>query len=192
MISRDELAGIIDVMGAATIDEVVSISMELSYMREEDESEEERIKKLCQKAKDQHIIETVSSDEVKDITSNDTEYFIVGPNAFPDYPSELSEIIDILELSERELDMDRVARKFARRLKARLTFLKNRINELPDPTPIDWIEELEKKYSDLLNLYYDFDSWLPELFSPMEEEVIDVSKTLDNIKRQHKLFDTYI
>ncbi|MCD4703090.1 MAG: hypothetical protein K8R64_02105 [Methanosarcinaceae archaeon] len=181
MISRDELAGVVEVMGAATLDEMLSISMELSCMREEEETKEERFKELCQKAKDHHIIESVSADEVKNVISDDTEYFIVGPNAFPDYPYELSEIIDILELSERELDMDRVAKKFARRIKARLTFLRNRINELPDPAPIDRIKELEKKYSDLLNLYYDFDSWLPEVFSPVEKDIIGISKILDDI-----------
>ncbi len=38
---------------------------------------------------------------------------------------------------------------------------------------------LEHRYSDLLNLYYDYDSWLEGEITEMETEILDISKQID-------------
>jgi hypothetical protein len=129
------------------------------------------------------LIETVSSEEVEGADSDET-YYIPGPNAFPDIPYELSEIIDILKLSKREVDMSKVAKSFSSRLKQRAKRLNEKIDSFygESAANIADITRLEKRYSDLLNLYYDFDFWLPGGISDIEDKILGVSERLEQLK----------
>lgn len=208
MISIAELSGIVDAMGAATPDEIQEIAGELAYIRNEEIPDPSEIKELCKAAVKDHLVETVSSNEVKladtvgaveeagdgkaegaaTVTGEAGEadvgcYYIPGPNAFPEIPSEMSEVIDILKLYRREVDMGRVAKSFSARLKRRATSLSNKIDSFTTtpPTPDD-IAKLEKRYSDLINVYYDYDFWLPGELSDMEEVISAVSEKLERLK----------
>jgi len=176
MITKAELSGIIDALGAVTPDEIRHIAEELAFMRQEDVPDIKEIKQLCETAAGEHLIETVSSNEVRDADideadkADDACYYIPGPNAFPQIPSELSEVIDILKLSKREVDMGRVAKSF-------------KIDSFAatPPTPDD-IAKLEKRYRDLLNVYYDYDFWLPGEISHIEDVIFGVSEKLERLK----------
>ncbi len=182
MITKDELAGIIDVLGAATIGEIHLIVQELVEIRRLEVVDLEDLEQLCESALDEHLIETVSSEEVEGAGSDEV-YYISGPNAFPDIPFELSEIIDILELSKREVDMSKVAKSLSSRLKQRAKRLNEKIDSFyGESTNAADISRLEKRYSDLLNLYYDFDFWLPEGMSDIEDKILGVSEQLEQLK----------
>ena len=182
MITKDELAGIIDVLGAATIGEIHLIVQELAEIRRFEVVSPADVEQLCESALTEHLIETVSSEEVEDAGSDET-YYISGPNAFPDIPFELSEIFDILELSKREVDMSKVAKSLSSRLKQRAKRLYETIDSLSVDSRSDVdITKLEKRYSDLLNLYYDFDFWLPGGMSDVEDKILGVSERLEQIK----------
>ncbi len=182
MISKDELAGIIDVLGAATIEEIHLIAQELAEIRMLEVVESGDVEQLCESALGEHLIETVSSEEV-DGAGSDEAYYISGPNAFPDIPFELSEIIDILELSKREVDMSKVAKSFSSRLKQRTKRLNEKIDSFFFESPVaSDITKLEKRYSDLLNLYYDYDFWLPGGISDVEDKILGVSERLEQLK----------
>ena len=182
MITKDELAGIIDVLGAATIGEIHLIVHELAEIRRLEDASRDDVEQLCESALGEHLIETVSSEEVGDAGSDET-YYITGPNAFPDIPYELSEIIDILELSKREVDMSKVAKSFSSRLKQRAKRLNDKIDSFSGGPVLDSdISRLEKRYSDLLNLYYDYDFWLPGGISDIEDKILGVSERLEQLK----------
>ena len=182
MITKDELAGIIDVLGAATIEEIHLILQELAEIRRLEAVTPDYVEQVCESALGEHLIETVSSDEVEDGVLDEV-YYISGPNAFPDIPYELSEIFDILELSKREVDMSKVAKSFSSRLKQRAKGLNETINSFLFESPIaSDITKLEKRYSDLLNLYYDYDFWLPGGISDVEDKILGVSERLEQLK----------
>ena len=182
MITKDELAGIIDVLGAATIGEIQLIVQELAEIRRLEEVSPADVEQLCESALGEHLIETVSSEEVEGADSDEI-YYIPGPNAFPDIPYELSEIIDILELSKREVDMSKVAKSFSSRLKQRARKLNEKIDSFSGKSASDDdLTGLEKHYSDLLNLYYDFDFWLPGGMSDIEDKILGVSGRLEQLK----------
>ena len=182
MITKDELAGIIDALGAATIGEISLIVQELAEIRRLEVVDPGDVEQLCESALGEHLIEIVSSGEVV-AADPDEVYYISGPNAFPDIPFEFSEIIDILELSKREVDMSKVAKSFSSRLKQRAKRLNEKIDSFDgESANAADITRLEKRYSDLLNLYYDFDSWLPGGISDIEEKVLGVSERLEQLK----------
>ncbi|MBN2488067.1 MAG: hypothetical protein JXA98_03475 [Methanosarcinaceae archaeon] len=212
MISTAELSGIVDAMGAATPDEIQGIIGEFAYIRHEEIPDPSEIKELCRTALKDHLIEVVSSNEVTVADTGEAVepaggaaggsagaakagaeaeageadvgcYYIPGPNAFPEIPFEMSEVIDILELYRREVDMGKVAKSFSTRLKRRATSLNNKIDSFTTtpPTPDD-IAKLEKRYSDLINVYYDYDFWLPGELSDMEDVISMVSGKLARLK----------
>lgn len=183
MVEPEEIEGMVDALGAVTHEEAIEIVQELAYIREEEVPDEEEITKLLGKAVSKHLLETISSEELSeaDVNENeDTEYYIVGPHAFPDFPFDLSEVIDILKLDRREIDPDKLTKRFSRRLKARVTKLKHNIEAFVkgEDNSID-VPTLEHRYSDLLNLYYDYDSWLEGEITEMEDEILDISKQID-------------
>jgi len=182
MITKDKLAGIVDVLGASTIGEIHLIAQELAEIRRLEEVSPADVEQLCESALGEHLIETVSSGEVEGAGSDET-YYIPGPNAFPDIPYELSEIIDILELSKREVDMSKVAKSFSSRLKQRAKRLNEKIDLFSGgAVPDSDISKLEQRYSDLLNLYYDYDFWLPGGISDIEDKILGVSERLEQLK----------
>ncbi|MGP8321493.1 MAG: DUF7109 family protein [Methanosarcinaceae archaeon] len=182
MITKDELAGIIDALGAATMQEIYLVVQEFNEIRRDEDVDSGDIEQLCESALDEHLIEIVSSGEVEDAGLNEI-YYISGPNAFPDIPFEFSEIIDILELSIREVDMSKVAKSFSARLKQRAKRLDEKIGSFSgEPVSDADITRLEKRYSDLLNLYYDFDFWLPGGISNVEDKILGVSEGLEQLK----------
>ena len=182
MITKNELAGIIDVIGAATIGEIQLIVQELAEIRRLEAVSPADVEQLCESALSEHLIEIVSSGEVKGADSDEV-YHISGPNAFPDIPFELSEIFDILELSNREVDMSKVAKCFSSRLKQRVRRLNESIDSISVGSPSNAnITKLEKRYRDLLNLYYDFDFWLPGGIPDIEDKILGVSERLEQLK----------
>ncbi|WP_135612923.1 hypothetical protein [Methanococcoides sp. AM1] len=183
MVEPEEIEGMADALGAVTHDEVVKTVQELAYIREEDIPDEEEITKLLEKAVSHHLLEIISPEELREVDEKDgkdVHYYIVGPNAFPNFPFDLSEVIDILKLDRREIDPHKLTHRFSRRLKARITKLRHNIETFAkgEDDNID-IPVLEHRYSDLLNLYYDYDSWLEGEITEMETEILDISKQID-------------
>lgn len=251
MIEPEELEGIVGALGAATHEEVINVVKELAYERDEDEPLHEEIEIMCEKAVLEHLLETISSEELSeeyDKCEEDVEFYILGPNAFPEYPFELSEVLDILKLDKREIDSEKLTQRYSERLKARLMELRHNIDIYsenvekgrefyilgPDPFPehpfelseviailkpdrceidskkltrknserlkarftklknnIDKCSEnvegsldiptLERQYSELLNVYYDYDSWLEGGIADMENDILALSKQIDSL-----------
>ncbi|ABE52112.1 DUF7109 family protein [Methanococcoides burtonii] len=185
MIEPEELEGIVDALGAATHEEVISIVKELAYERDEDEPLNEEIEKMCEKAVSENLLETISSEELSvecETCEECMEFYILGPNAFPEYPFELSEVIDILKLDRREVDSEKLKQIYSERLKTRLTELRYNIDKYSKNVEgILDIPTLERQYSELLNVYYDYDSWLEGGIADMENDILALSKQIDSL-----------
>ncbi len=186
MIGEEEIVGIVDALGAVTLKEIKEIVHEIDFLNEETNTSLETVEQLCTKANSKHWLEMISCEEIEGTTPTSTEaseegFFILGPDAFPKYPPKLSEALDILKLHKRELDREKLIHRFARRLKMQITRLSNKIKESPDDGEI--LDKLDRQYSDLLNLYYDYDSWIPEAFSELEDDVLKLGEKLESLKK---------
>jgi len=201
MVSKEELCGIIDALGALTLDEIYHVTKELSLLRGATPPVMPSIKELCGQSEKEHLIVAVSVEEIKDLDGNDSNnrnavsrssnedededllYYISGPNAFPEVPFELSEVIDILELKKREVNLSSVAARLNRNLHRRIRNLENKIDSVSVSKvhPND-LENMEYRYSDILNQYYDYTFWLPDDMSGLEEEIQELSSRIESLK----------
>ncbi len=98
MITIEELAGVVEVLGITNEDEVYAIFKELTFFRKYKVPSRKKVKEVIMCAIKEHWIEVVHGSEL-----------IVGPCAFPEVPDDLSEVIDILEIDvNRKIDWDQV------------------------------------------------------------------------------------
>ncbi|MBN2111202.1 MAG: hypothetical protein JW705_08995 [Methanosarcinaceae archaeon] len=183
MKSKEELCGIIDALGALNIEEIYSVSSELSLLRGSDPLSFQELKDICAEAEKEHLVAAVSWEEVEGLEKDDHAYYIPGPNAFPEVPFELSEVIDILQMAERNVDLSKVAARFRRNLHRRIKNLENRIVSIdrtkPDPKDL---ANLEHRYSDILNQYYDHSFWLEGDMSDLGEEIRLLSERIGSLR----------
>ncbi|MBU2617954.1 MAG: hypothetical protein KKI07_04680 [Euryarchaeota archaeon] len=173
MITIEELAGVVEVLGFTNEDELYAIFKELAFLREHKAPPKNKIRELIKRAMKEHWIEVVHGTE-----------FIVGPCAFPEVPDGLSEIIDVLEIdANRKIDWSEVASAKTAELKSEITALSKRIAALRRKRASKKrITELENEYQRLLELYYDFEFWLPCDLSRVREALSLVSKALESLK----------
>ncbi|MBP1909440.1 DUF7109 family protein [Methanolobus bombayensis] len=197
MLSKEELCGIIDALGALTLDEIYHVTKELSLLKGGIPPSMLSIKDICSESEKEHLIVAVSREEVtgpscegaSTVSQNSDEenstlmYYISGPNAFPEVPFELSEVIDILELKKREVDLSSVASRLNRNLHRRIKNLENKISSVSSAKLHEKdLENLEYRYSDILNQYYDYTFWLPDDMSDLEDEIQELSSRIESLK----------
>lgn len=191
MITKDELSGIIDALGALSEKEVCSVAQEISFIRKEGLSPD-IVTQMCREALDEHLLELISPVEIRpaaaegtvpDGSTGELTYYIPGPNAFPDVPYELSEAIDILMITKREVDWEKVSTRFSASLTAQAMQIAEDISSLAGSRLSEKeLSGLAGRYSDLLNLYYDYDSWLPGGMGDLEDELQELSRRLEELK----------
>lgn len=181
--NKEELCGIIDALGALNIEELCSISKELSLLRDGITLSGVSIKNMCDEAEKEHLVAVVSWEEVSGLEEDEHSYYIPGPNAFPEVPFELSEVIDILQMSEREVDLSKAADRFHRNLYKRIKNLESKIDSLEqEKARSEDLEGLEEWYSDILNQYYDYNFWLQDDMSDLESEISILSERIEALK----------
>ncbi|MEZ5335414.1 MAG: hypothetical protein R2741_09335 [Methanolobus sp.] len=183
MVSKEEICGIIDATGALNIEELYLAAKELAHLRNENPVLMPELKNICQGAEKEDLIVAVSWEEVEGMEENDSDYYISGPNAFPDVPFELSEVIDILELTKREVDLSKVSVRVGRNLHRRIKNLEKKIESVSKEKIHEKdLENLEYRYSDILNQYYDYSFWLQDDISHVEDEIKELSSRIEALK----------
>ncbi|WP_342304528.1 hypothetical protein [Methanolobus sp. ZRKC5] len=183
MVSKEELCGIIDALGALSIGDIYSVTKELYLLRGSVPLTLPSIKNICEEAEKEHLIAVVSWEEVAGLDENDLSYYISGPNAFPEVPFDLSEVIDILEMEKREVDFSRVASRFSKNLHKRIKNLDDKIDSVnKGKFHLHDLENLEHRYSDILNQFYDYSFWLPGDMSGIEAEIQELSNRIEALK----------
>ncbi|WP_340820666.1 hypothetical protein [Methanolobus sp. WCC4] len=183
MVTKEEIYGIIDAIGALTLDEIDQVVKEMSLIRGDVPMALPSIRSICEEAEHENLIVAVSWEEVKGMDESDYSYYISGPNAFPEVPFELSEVIDILELSKREVDMSKVSTRINRNLHKRIKNLESKICSVSKGKVLSHdLENLEHRYSDILNQYYDHSFWLPDDMSEVEAEIGELSSRIEALR----------
>lgn len=180
MISDAELTGIVNVLVAVTFEEICAIDKEISELRGCKIHPIDELQQLCSQALEEHLLESVFAEDVEEAKIDTNIFFITGPNAFPEIPPELSEVIDILKLSPRKVNMDNIEKKLLKDFKKRIRELEKKIGDV-DSGKED-IHKIEAFYSDLLNLYYDYDSWLPGKFKNISNQLMKISQKIEQTK----------
>jgi hypothetical protein len=197
MLTNEELCGIIDALGALSFNEIYHITKELSLLKGAIPPAMPSVKELCVEAEKEHLIVAVSAEEITGAEENRTNsasqgsecedsillYYISGPNAFPEVPFELSEVIDILELQKREVDLSSVAARLSKNLHRRIKNLENKIDSVSSTKVHEEdLKNLELRYSDILNQYYDYTFWISEDMPGIEDEIQELSSRIEGLK----------
>jgi hypothetical protein len=184
MFCVEELCGIVEVMGVASDNEIIEVVQELAYMRNEDMSKTDDLQDLFKSALKSHWLETVPQEAVCNGPKGEI-FFIAGPAAFGMVPAELSEIMDIMEFEGcRSIDWEIVASRINSNLTKQVERLEIMVEDAADGTVT--LETAEAQYSDLFNIYYDYDFWLPDGLPDIGAALEKVSSRLNTIQERKK------
>jgi len=179
MLTTEELSGIVEVMVVVSEDEIIDIAQELAYLRDDETPDLEDLSQLITLAMKIHWLEPIPSTAVFNSNSPQSSMlYIAGPASFGTVPPELSEIMDTIEFEGcRSFDWDVVTSNIIPDMSRRL----DRLEALVEDTA-DGIEKVETEYSELFNLYYDYDFWLPGGLPGIGGRLEDISQRLKEIK----------
>jgi hypothetical protein len=178
MLTTEELSGIVEVMVVVSEDEIIDIAQELAYLRDDETPDLEDLSQLITLAMKIHWLESIPSTAVFNSNSPQSSMlYIAGPASFGTVPPELSEIMDTIEFEGcRSFDWDVVTSNIIPDISRRL----DRLEALVEDTA-DGIEKVETEYSELFNLYYDYDFWLPGGLPGIGGRLEDISQRLKEI-----------
>lgn len=109
--TRDELAGVVDLFGGLTRDELADALVELAFKRGQDVNEDAVEATIEDAIHDYYLVEVpehyVLDDAVESDDPDDVDHILVpGPVAFPALPEGAEDLPHILDASRRDLDRD--------------------------------------------------------------------------------------
>lgn len=114
----DELAGVLDLFGVLTREELADALTELAFKQGE-EVDSDAVDAAIERALTAYVI--VEYDPAPDTawtTEADATYLTVGPAAFPTLPSNAEDLPHILAVDSRPVDRERLATQVRHRLEA--------------------------------------------------------------------------
>ncbi|MCL7474785.1 MAG: hypothetical protein M8352_01925 [ANME-2 cluster archaeon] len=180
MLCVEELCGIVEVMGVASDGEIIEVVQELAYMRDEDMPVPDDLQDLLKSALRSHWLETIPRTAVCNGPKGEL-FFIAGPAAFGMVPAELSEIMDIIEFEGcRSIDWEIVASNITSNLSRLVERLEIMVEDAADGAVT--LDTAEALYSNLFNMYYDYDFWLPDGLPGIGIALEKVSSRLNTFK----------
>lgn len=113
-VTADEIAGVVDLFGGLTQDELERALSELAF-RYGDETEPEAFEPVIEDAvQSYHLVRLDPT--VTDMTVDD-QLFVPGPVAFPALPEDARDLPHILDISERTVDVERASEEVADRFR---------------------------------------------------------------------------
>ncbi|MBE0523635.1 MAG: hypothetical protein IBX40_04790 [Methanosarcinales archaeon] len=182
MLTLEELSGIVEVMVVLSEDEIFEIAQELAYMRDEEIPDLDEIRQLIKSALGAHWLESIFSTAVCDAPGGEKHY-IAGPASFGNIPPEFSEIMEIFEFDGcRSFDWDMVASDIVETMSRKVSKLESLFEDVEDGYVV--IEKAENEYSDLINLYYDYNFWLPDGLPGIGISLENISQRLSEFKEK--------
>lgn len=138
MFTPDELAGIVDLFGALTREELAEALSELAYRRGE-ETPDETIEEALEEALDAFALVAFET--------GDEELLAPGPAAFPTLPEGAEDLPHILDVDSRSVDREAVGRAAEERLRGAAA----RAVAAGD----------DDRTAELLDISYDLEAWAP-------------------------------
>jgi hypothetical protein len=180
MLTTEELSGIVEVLVVVSEEEIIDIAQELAYLRDDETPDLEDLSQLIRSAIKIHWLEPIQSTAVFN-SPRSSMLYIAGPASFGTVPPELSEIMDTIEFEGcRSFDWDKVTSNIIPDMSCKLDRLEALVEDAADGTVV--IEKAETEYSELFNLYYDYDFWLPGGIPGIGGRLEDISQRLKEIK----------
>lgn len=119
-VSRDELAGIVDLFGALTRAELQDAAAELAFKRDGAFEPEAFAADVEVAIRSYHLVEAPSAAVTvpKPDAAEDPDWLVPGPIAFPELPDDASDLPHILDVDDRAVDRPAVARAAEERFRA--------------------------------------------------------------------------
>lgn len=137
--TKDELAGVVDLFGGLTREELATALFELAFRRGAD-VDEAAVEATIEDAREDYYLVGVDTDA----TDTDEELLVPGPIAFPAMPEGGEDLPHILDVERRRVPRDDRATAFRARLAAE-------IGTDPDAERIEY----------LIDVTYDAETWVP-------------------------------
>ena len=183
MLTTEELSGIVEVMVVVSEEEIIDIAQELAYLRDDETPDLEDLRQLIKSAMKIHWLEPIPPTAVFNSNSPQSSMlYIAGSASFGTVPPELSEIMDTIEFEGcRSFDWGMVTSNIIPDMSHKLDRLEALVEDAASGAVV--IEKAETKYSELFNLYYDYDFWLPDGLSGVGGRLEDISQRLKEIKK---------
>ncbi|WP_276271148.1 DUF7109 family protein [Haloarcula litorea] len=156
-LTRDELAGVVDVLGPVTVDEVGRACSELAFKRGED-ADPGGFAGDVEDALDSYHLVRVADHEA------DTEapLLVVGPAAFPEIPEGAADLPHILDLPERRVDREGAARAAEERFR--------------EDAVVAVRAGDDERIAALLDVSYELEAWGPVDLASVRERLDDASE----------------
>lgn len=180
MLTTEELSGIVEVMVVVSEEEIIDIAQELAYLRDDETPDLEDLMQLITSAMKIHWLEPIPSTAVFN-SPQSSKLYMAGPASFGTVPPELSEIMDTIEFEGcRSFDWGMVTSNIIPDMSRKLDRLEALVEDTADGAVV--IEKAETEYSELFNLYYDYDFWLPDGLPGIGGRLEDISQRMKEIK----------
>ena len=182
MLTTEELSGIVETMVVVSEEEIIDVAQELAYLRDDETPDLEDLIQLITSAMKIHWLEPIPSTAVFNSNSSQSSMlYIAGPASFGTVPPELSEIMDTIEFEGcRSFDWGMVTSNIIPDMSRKLDRLEAQVEDAASGVVV--IEKVETEYSELFNLYYDYDFWLPDGLSGIGGRLEEISQRLKEIK----------
>ncbi|WP_340100813.1 DUF7109 family protein [Salinibaculum salinum] len=113
-LTGNDVAGVVDLFGGLTPDELGTALAELAFKRGEDHDPDAFEEEIESAVRSYHLVE-IGPDETT-VASEDL-LLVVGPVAFPELPEGATDLLHILDVTEREIDRETAARAAERRFR---------------------------------------------------------------------------
>ena len=152
--TSDELAGVVDLFGGLTRDELEQALVELAFKQGKEVEREAFAAEIDRAVADYHLVEA----EYEPESGDPTTLLVSGPAAFPTVPENGEDLPHILDVPDRELDREGLGEAAAERLRE-------------EARTIGAAGDAERA-QELLDVSYDLEAWAPV-------ETDDVRETLD-------------
>ena len=179
MLTTEELSGIVEVMVVVSEEEIIDIVQELAYLRDDETPEPEDLRQQITSAMKIHWLEPIPSTAVFN-SPQSSRLYIAGPASFGKVPPELSEIMDTIEFEGcRSFDWEMVTSNIIPDMSRKLDRLETLVQDAADGAVV--IEKAEIEYSELFNLYYDYDFWLPDGLPGIGGRLENISQRMTEI-----------
>ncbi|KTG09705.1 hypothetical protein AUR64_08675 [Haloprofundus marisrubri] len=153
--THDDLAGVVDLFGALTHEELESALDELAY-KQGSETDAEALSEAVETAiSEYYLVEYVADADDRSVETNGPErralenetFVTVGPAAFPSLPPNAEDLPHILDVPRREVDREALGEQVRERLDSEVD------------AAID--DGDEDRLNRLYDVTYDLDAWAP-------------------------------
>jgi hypothetical protein len=114
-VTPDGLAGVVDLFGGLTREELAAALAELAFKTGAEYDPEQFTDDIESALDSYHLVSLPPSDVTADVES---PLLVAGPTAFPALPENARDLLHILDVSERSVDRERKVRRAAEQFRA--------------------------------------------------------------------------